>query len=155
MIAQAASGSLNADDFNFMNAVKRELGMESNKLDAELRERVERAIASLGYRVTVGDVAARAGVKLSEVETALKAIAYDSLGNLEVGATAAGWLLSAHDYPMMRHAYAHDTRRFQRTQTCPFLPAACQTPLLPLPLPWREQSPNLVLPCYRPFPAGI
>eukprot|EP00878_Enallax_costatus_P002812 GHUV01003004.1.p1 GENE.GHUV01003004.1~~GHUV01003004.1.p1 ORF type:complete len:653 (+),score=181.31 GHUV01003004.1:192-2150(+) len=83
--AQAASSDIGRDnDFNFMNAVKRDLGMESNKLDAELRERVERAIVSLGYRVTVGDVAAKAGVKLSEADAALKAIAYDSLGNLEV-----------------------------------------------------------------------
>lgn len=35
-------------------------------------------------RVTVGDVAARAGVKLSEADEALKALAFDSLGALEV-----------------------------------------------------------------------
>lgn len=81
-----------------MNAVKRDLGMESNKLDAELRERVERAIVALGYRVTVGDVAAKAGVKLSEADAALKAVAYDSLGNLEV--RAALCLLLRHSASM-------------------------------------------------------
>ncbi|WIA33689.1 hypothetical protein OEZ86_006807 [Tetradesmus obliquus] len=58
--------------------------MQSNQLDAELKERVEKAIAKLGFRVTVGQVAAAAGVKLSQAEQALKALAYDSLGNLEV-----------------------------------------------------------------------
>ena len=32
----------------------------------------------------IGDVAARAGVKLSEAEEALKALAYDTQGALEV-----------------------------------------------------------------------
>jgi hypothetical protein len=39
-----------------MEAVKRELGMQSNKLDGAVKERVEAAIARLGYRVTVGQV---------------------------------------------------------------------------------------------------
>ncbi len=71
-----------------VKALKKELGVQSNRLDAQIKERVERAIDSLGYRVTVGDVAARAGVKLSEAEEALKALAYDSLGHLEVGPAA-------------------------------------------------------------------
>jgi hypothetical protein len=58
--------------------------MQSNQLDAGIKERVEKAISKLGFRVTVGQVAAAAGVKLSEAEQALKALAYDSLGNLEV-----------------------------------------------------------------------
>lgn len=41
---------------NPMEAVKRELGMQSNKLDGAVKERVEAAIARLGYRVTVGQV---------------------------------------------------------------------------------------------------
>jgi len=39
-----------------MEALKRELGMQSNKLDPVIKERVEAAIARLGYRVTVGQV---------------------------------------------------------------------------------------------------
>lgn len=58
--------------------------MQSNQLAPQLRDAVEAAIARLGYRVTVGQVAAAAGVKLSDAEAALKALAYDSLGNLEV-----------------------------------------------------------------------
>ncbi|KAI8474841.1 MAG: hypothetical protein J3K34DRAFT_517921 [Monoraphidium minutum] len=67
-----------------MRDFQRELGMQSNRLDADIRERVEGAIEGLGYRATVGDVAARAGVKLSEADAALKALAYDALGHLEV-----------------------------------------------------------------------
>lgn len=76
----AASGGV----FNPMQAVKKELGMQSNQLDQRIKERVERAIEALGYRATVGDVAARAGIKISEADEALKALAYDSLGALEV-----------------------------------------------------------------------
>lgn len=64
--------------------------MQSNQLDADLKERVEKAIAKLGFRVTVGQVAAAAGVRLSQAEQALKALAYDSLGNLEVRLLAVG-----------------------------------------------------------------
>jgi hypothetical protein len=71
--------------FDPVKAFRKELGIQSNRLDQDLKERVERAIAALGYRVTVGDVAARAGVKVSEADEALKALAYDSLGALEVG----------------------------------------------------------------------
>ena len=39
---------------------------------------------SLGSRVTVGDVAARAGVTISEAEEALNALAADCAGSLEV-----------------------------------------------------------------------
>jgi hypothetical protein len=39
-----------------VEAVKRELGMQSNKLDPNVKDRVEAAIARLGYRVTVGQV---------------------------------------------------------------------------------------------------
>jgi hypothetical protein len=69
--------------------------MQSNKLDGDIKERVEKAIAKLGFRVTVGQVAAAAGVKLSQAEQALKALAYDSLGNLEVSSVelqeGQGW----------------------------------------------------------------
>jgi hypothetical protein len=41
---------------NPVDAIKRELGMESNKLDPVVKDRVEAAIARLGFRVTVGQV---------------------------------------------------------------------------------------------------
>lgn len=52
-----------------------------------MRERVQTAIESLGYRVTAGDVVARAGVKLSEADEALQALSCDSQGALEVSET--------------------------------------------------------------------
>jgi len=45
---------------------------------------VQDAVESLGGRVTVGDVSARAGVKISEAEEALNALAADASGTLEV-----------------------------------------------------------------------
>ena len=52
-----------------------------------MREAVESALEALGGRVTVGDVAGRAGVRVSEAEQALNALAADCQGTLEV------WLL--------------------------------------------------------------
>lgn len=43
-----------------------------------------RAIDSCGGRVTIGDVAGKAGLKLNEAEKALQAIAADTGGFLEV-----------------------------------------------------------------------
>jgi hypothetical protein len=63
--------------------VKREAGLQSNRLDPDLRERVEGAIAALGGRVTVGDVAAKAGVTLASADSALKALAYDTQAALQ------------------------------------------------------------------------
>lgn len=58
--------------------------LESLKLGQRVRKSVKDAVEGLGGRVTVGDVAARAGVKLSEAEEALNALAADAGGTLEV-----------------------------------------------------------------------
>ena len=58
--------------------------LESLKLSQRVRKSVEDAVEGLGGRVTVGDVAARAGVKISEAEEALNALAADAGGTLEV-----------------------------------------------------------------------
>jgi hypothetical protein len=81
------SGSLKFDP---IGDVQRELGMQSNRLDPDLRERVEAAIEGLGYRGTVGEVAARAGASIADADRALKALAYDALGHLEVGRGGEG-----------------------------------------------------------------
>lgn len=57
---------------------------ETDKISGELREAVLTAVERLGGRVTVGDVAAKAGVKVTEAERALKALAADANGYLEV-----------------------------------------------------------------------
>lgn len=49
-----------------------------------VRDSTMKAVDELGRRVTVGDVASRAGLKLSQAETALQALAADSGGFLEV-----------------------------------------------------------------------
>lgn len=58
--------------------------LESLKLSQAVRNSVQDAVEGLGGRVTVGDVAARAGVKISQAEEALNALAADAGGTLEV-----------------------------------------------------------------------
>ncbi|XP_076906839.1 uncharacterized protein At5g03900, chloroplastic-like [Bidens hawaiensis] len=58
--------------------------IESDKLPAEVRKRTMEAVDKCGRRVTVGDVASKAGIKLTEAQRALQAIAADSDGFLEV-----------------------------------------------------------------------
>jgi hypothetical protein len=55
-----------------VEVVKREQGLQSNQLPADLKEKVEGAVESLDFRVTAGDVAAKAGVKLADAESALQ-----------------------------------------------------------------------------------
>ncbi|GFR50351.1 hypothetical protein Agub_g12560 [Astrephomene gubernaculifera] len=69
---------------NPMELVRREAGLQSTRIDPRVRERVEEAVERLGCRVTLGDVAARAGVRLEEADGALKALAYDTQASLQV-----------------------------------------------------------------------
>ncbi|KAK9822249.1 hypothetical protein WJX81_006259 [Elliptochloris bilobata] len=58
--------------------------LESDAIPASIRRRVEDAVEALAARVTAGDVAARAGIRVSEAEVALNALAADTLGTLQV-----------------------------------------------------------------------
>ncbi|KAI3811631.1 hypothetical protein L1987_21357 [Smallanthus sonchifolius] len=58
--------------------------IESDKLPTDVRKRVMDAVDKCGRRVTVGDVASKAGIKLTEAQRALQAIAADTNGFLEV-----------------------------------------------------------------------
>lgn len=78
------STSTHKTSWNPVEVVKREQGLQSNRLPTNLRESVTAAVEQLSYRVTVGDVAGRAGVKFEDADDALKALAYDSLAALEV-----------------------------------------------------------------------
>ncbi|KAJ0792051.1 hypothetical protein HanOQP8_Chr01g0012951 [Helianthus annuus] len=57
--------------------------IESDKLPAEVRKRTMEAVDKCGRRVTVGDVASKAGIKLTEAQRALQALAADTNGFLE------------------------------------------------------------------------
>lgn len=59
-------------------------GLESLKLDGEVRKRTENAISRRGGRVTVGDVAADSGLSVFQAEAALRALATDTLATLQV-----------------------------------------------------------------------
>ena len=58
--------------------------VESDKLCSDVRKRAMEAVDACGRRVTVGDVAGRAGLKLFEAQKALQALAADTRGFLEV-----------------------------------------------------------------------
>ncbi|GMH09921.1 hypothetical protein Nepgr_011762 [Nepenthes gracilis] len=58
--------------------------VESDKLSSDLRNRAMDAVDSFGGRVTIGDVASKAGIKLDEAQKALQALAADTNGFLEV-----------------------------------------------------------------------
>ncbi|KAL6982240.1 hypothetical protein U1Q18_050571 [Sarracenia purpurea var. burkii] len=59
-------------------------GVESDKLPVDVRRRAMDAIDACGGRVTIGDVASKAGLKLNEAQKALQALAADTNGFLEV-----------------------------------------------------------------------
>ena len=61
--------------------------IEIDSLPPFVRDSTMKAVDELGRRVTVGDVASRAGLKLTQAETALQALAADSGGFLEVSIT--------------------------------------------------------------------
>ncbi|PON42420.1 Iron-sulfur cluster biosynthesis family protein [Parasponia andersonii] len=58
--------------------------VESDKLPSDVRKRAMEAVDACGGRVTIGDVASRAGLKLNEAQKALQALAADTNGFLEV-----------------------------------------------------------------------
>ncbi|CAI0540010.1 unnamed protein product [Linum tenue] len=58
--------------------------VETDKLPADVRNRTMDAVDGCGGRVTLGDVAGRAGLKLNEAQKALQALAADTDGFLEV-----------------------------------------------------------------------
>ncbi|KAK3024773.1 hypothetical protein RJ639_044934 [Escallonia herrerae] len=58
--------------------------VESDRLPSDVRRRAMDAIDACGGRVTVGDVASRAGLKLDQAQKALQALAADTDGFLEV-----------------------------------------------------------------------
>ncbi len=58
----------------------------SPRLDADVRQRAENAIELRGGRVTIGDVASTAGLRLNQAEEAVRALAADSQATLKVGA---------------------------------------------------------------------
>ncbi|GMH32388.1 hypothetical protein BSKO_00222 [Bryopsis sp. KO-2023] len=83
-VCYASSGDDKGSKPNLMESFKSEKKLQSTRLDSGLREKVTSAVEGLGNRVTVGDVAGRAGVSLFKAEEALKALAADSSGALEV-----------------------------------------------------------------------
>jgi hypothetical protein len=68
----------------FAPALKLANTIETDSLPPFVRDSAMKAIDDLGRRVTAGDVASRAGMKVTQAESALQALAADSGGFLEV-----------------------------------------------------------------------
>lgn len=58
--------------------------IETDKLPSDVRKRTMDAVDAYGGRVTIGDVASKAGIKLNQAQKALQALAADTNGFLEV-----------------------------------------------------------------------
>ncbi len=69
---------------DFSPALKLAKSIQTDSLPPFVRDSTMRAIDALGGRVTVGDVASQAGLKVTEAEKALQALAADAGGFLEV-----------------------------------------------------------------------
>lgn len=67
-----------------VSAVRPGGSVESDKLPSDVRKRAMDAVDECGGRVTIGDVASKAGLKLNEAQRALQALAADTDGFLEV-----------------------------------------------------------------------
>lgn len=65
--------------------------METDKIPTDVRKRTMDAVDASGGRVTIGDVASLAGLKLNEAQKALQALAADTDGFLEVGFVFGGF----------------------------------------------------------------
>ncbi|KAL4440143.1 hypothetical protein ABPG75_003144 [Micractinium tetrahymenae] len=67
-----------------LDAVPGKSELLTPRLDPEVRQRAERAIELRGGRVTIGDVASTAGLRLDQAEGAVRALAADSQATLQV-----------------------------------------------------------------------
>ncbi|KAJ4971545.1 hypothetical protein NE237_004644 [Protea cynaroides] len=66
------------------DAIRPGNSVETDKLPSDVRNRTMEAVDSCGGRVTIGDVASKAGLQLNEAQKALQALAADTSGFLEV-----------------------------------------------------------------------
>ncbi|KAJ8431510.1 hypothetical protein Cgig2_003259 [Carnegiea gigantea] len=78
-VIRASTGGINVP-----STLKPGSVVESDRLPSDVRNRVMDAIDALGGRVTIGDVASKAGLKLNEAQKALQALAADTDGFLEL-----------------------------------------------------------------------
>lgn len=78
-VIRASTGGINVP-----STLKPGSVVESDELPSDVRNRVMDAIDAFGGRVTIGDVASKAGLKLNEAQKALQALAADTDGFLEV-----------------------------------------------------------------------
>lgn len=84
LVIRSSSSNSAGVDVSAASGIRPGGAVESDKLPSDVRKRAMDAIDSSGRRVTVGDVASKAGLKLNEAQRALQALAADTDGFLEV-----------------------------------------------------------------------
>lgn len=68
--------------------------------------KIMKAVEQLGHRVTVGDIAAQAGLNINQAEQGLLALASDAGGHLQVGQTGEiAYLFPKHFRSILRNKY--------------------------------------------------
>lgn len=72
--------------------------METDRLPSDVRDRAMDAVDHFGGRVTIGDVASRAGLQVDQAERALQALAADTGGFLEVSGEGEVLYVFPKDY---------------------------------------------------------
>ncbi|KAK7858842.1 uncharacterized protein CFP56_009604 [Quercus suber] len=80
----ARAGAVKASSVDIASTIRPGGAVESDKLPSDVRKRAMDAVDACGGRVTIGDVASKAGLKLNEAQKALQALASDTNGFLEV-----------------------------------------------------------------------
>lgn len=80
----ARAGAVKASSADVASTIRPGGAVESDKLPSDVRKRAMDAVDACGGRVTIGDVASKAGLKLNEAQKALQALASDTNGFLEV-----------------------------------------------------------------------
>ncbi|XP_058003402.1 uncharacterized protein At5g03900, chloroplastic isoform X2 [Hevea brasiliensis] len=81
--SRASAASVRAS-MDFPTGIRPGGVVESDKLPADVRKRAMEAVDACGGRVTIGDVASRAGLNLNQAQKTLQALAADTDGFLEV-----------------------------------------------------------------------
>ncbi|KAL1821261.1 hypothetical protein ACET3Z_016130 [Daucus carota] len=83
--SRGSSGSVIRASVDFSPLSVRPGGIiETDKLPSDVRKRTMDAVDECGGRVTIGDVASKAGINLNQAQKALQALAADTNGFLEV-----------------------------------------------------------------------
>lgn len=103
-----------------LDAVPGKSELLTPRLDTDVRQRAEKAIELRGGRVTIGDVASTAGLRLDQAEEAVRALAADSQATLQVRSADGGAPLAHYSASALHRAsYAWSACRHHAPSSAP------------------------------------